>query len=120
MDAKDIFKDVPEKLRKKFKTYHQENPDIYFKFKELSEELYLTGRKKYSAHCIMNKIRWDYDIKTSDKTFKINNDYIPVYARLLMYQYPKFRYFFNIRSHSRTEYYESNEERKRKGELDNE
>jgi hypothetical protein len=56
-----------------------------------------TGRKKYSAWTIINKIRWDRDIRTDGDVFKINNDFIALYARKLIDEDSRFDGFFELR-----------------------
>jgi len=57
-----------------------------------------TGRKHYSARCIIENIRFETDLTDSDTLFKINNNFVPGLARLWMEahgkKYPK---FFHLR-----------------------
>ena len=58
-----------------------------------------TGRKHYSARTIVELLRWQTDLKDSDKTFKINDHFTPGMARLFMSEHGK-RYpdFFRLRN----------------------
>lgn len=42
-------------------------------------------------------MRWDSDLSTKDDVFKISNDYIALYARLMVYRYPEFEGFFELK-----------------------
>lgn len=88
-----------------FKKFHKENPHIYRHFKELANKMYATGRKKYSSKLIINVMRWESDLKTNSKPFKINDRFQSLYGRLLAYKDPKFRdwFEFRIRGHSDNE-----------------
>ena len=58
----------------------------------------MKGRKRYSARTIVECIRWDTDIKDTEKTFKINDHYTPGMARLFMSEYgEKYPRFFQLR-----------------------
>ena len=46
---------------------------------------------------IINRIRWETSVVTTDKDYKINNDYKPFYARLFMEEHPTYNNFFNTR-----------------------
>lgn len=45
----------------------------------------------------MEVMRWEVDLKTTGNSFKINDDFIPIYARLLIYHYPEYVDFFELR-----------------------
>lgn len=82
-----------------FAEYHSENPHVYDKFKELAFLAIKKGKKKISFKLILNVIRWEYFIQTSEqtslflegehKTFKINDAYGSRYARLFISEFPK-------------------------------
>lgn len=97
MSNETIFDNIDLGLLKKFETYHRNNPSVFETFKALAFQMQRTGRKRYSAWAIINKIRWDYDLKTHGDEFKISNDYIALYARLLIYRHPEFEPFFELK-----------------------
>jgi hypothetical protein len=78
-----------------FKKFHEKNPHVYSEFKRLAHEIKATGRKKYSVDAIIHVIRWNYDIQTTGRNFKISNNIRSIYGRLLAYQEPEFNEFFN-------------------------
>ena len=43
---------------------------------------------------IVNRIRWETDVMTTDKDYKINNDYKPFYSRLFMAEHKQYENFF--------------------------
>ena len=97
MEIKSIFDNIDKNLLNKFKKYHEENPHIYREFKRYAYAM-KGVRSKSSAWLIINRIRWDYDIKSnSNEVFKISNDYIALYSRLLIYNDPEFKDFFVIK-----------------------
>ncbi len=93
-----IFDNIDTKLKDRFKLFHYENPQIFKAFKEMCFTLSSMGRTRYSAECIINKIRWDHDSSTTGEVFKINKDYTALYSRLMVYHYPQFKDFFEFRA----------------------
>lgn len=81
-----------------FKKFHAANPHVYDRFKELAFEMKETGRKKYSSKMIINVLRWESDLKTTDKEFKINDKFQSIYGRLLVWNHPEFDGFFEFRT----------------------
>jgi hypothetical protein len=109
-----IFNEVDKGLLKRFDTFHKENPEVYSKFKELSYEMRGSGKDHYSGWTIINVIRWEYDLNTRGDVFKINNDFIALYVRLLIYQDPTFAGFFELRKMKKSNRRSSDEQRYRK------
>ena len=110
-----LFDNIDKKLLGKFKKYHTENPSVYKSFKRYAQKIRIV-HKKYSAWTIINLIRWEIDLQGGD-LFKINNDYIALYARLLMYYEPSFEGFFELRTMKAFDRRDSGEERYRKNDV---
>ena len=77
--------------------WHKANPQVWELFKQFSFEVIESGRKKYSAWQVIGRCRWETDIQTTGKEFKISNDFIAYYARLFMETYPEHKGFFQIK-----------------------
>ena len=95
--AADLFGDADPELLARFKEFHNANPVVYDLFREKALQMLLTGRGKYSAWVIIQVIRWESDLRTKGDLFKVNNDFIALYARLLIYRDRAFEDFFEIR-----------------------
>jgi hypothetical protein len=81
----------------RFKDWHRANPHVYSHFKQLAFKMKATGRQRYSARTIMEVLRWHYDLKTVGDVFEINNNFTPLYVRLLIHNHPQFTDFFELR-----------------------
>ena len=92
-----LFDGYTETVLAKFKEFHLANPAVYDEFRKLAIAIKNTGRAHYSAEIIINTIRWHRDLQTTGEVFKLNNDFKPLYARLLAYQFPEFLEFFEFR-----------------------
>jgi hypothetical protein len=93
-----VFAEYPSKVVDRFTRWHSQNPNIFERFKELARKIRSTGKKKYGARCIVEKIRYDLDERTvGEDVFEINSDYVPMLARLLIDEDPTFETFFSLR-----------------------
>lgn len=111
MSAIDFSKYPPEVLNR-FKKFHKENPQVYEEFVNTAKRMKRTGRTRYSARTIIEVLRWTRDIGTTGEVFKINDDYVPIYVRLLIHNYPEFNGFFELRK-IRSGGFKSSEQRER-------
>lgn len=111
---KSVFSDYPESVIKRFERFHSETPEIFEIFKKLSFKMLYAGRKKYSARTIFEVLRWNADLSGRKDPFKINNDFIPMYKRLLANQHREFEDFFEFRE-VKSKGIMSDEEKKRRG-----
>lgn len=84
-------------IREGFEKFHKENPHIYREFERQCMKAIEKGRKKLSAKLIINWIRWNEYLKTSDEDFKINDAYQSYYARLFTTLHPDYDQVFNFR-----------------------
>ena len=92
-----IFKNADKRLVERFRFHHNMNPQVYWLFFEKALIVLNSGRKRYSAWIIFNVIRWELNLQTVDDDFKINNDFIALYTRLLIWHHPIFDGFFELR-----------------------
>lgn len=105
MEQNNVTKMVDELIAKRsiqeaFETFNEKNPDVYNHFIRLALAAVRKGKRRISANMIINVIRWDIFMKTTDDTlftkagteisFKINDHYSSRYARLFIRDYPQF------------------------------
>ena len=84
-------------IRDGFSKFIAENPHIYKSFEEQTLRAIKKGRTKISSDLIINYIRWEQFIESSDKHFKINNSYSAYIARHFIKQNPQYSDLFNLR-----------------------
>ena len=87
----------PIKAVKRFLKYADKNPQVFDHFVKMAKQIKKTGREKYSARTIFEVLRWHLDVETHGEDFKITNDFIPMYVRLLIAQEPEFEDFFTVK-----------------------
>jgi hypothetical protein len=81
----------------KFNKFHKENPQVYKILVHLTEKAYANGREKIGIKMLFEVFRWEVLVSTNDPEFKINNNYAPYYARLIMQENPRFGEMFETR-----------------------
>lgn len=83
---------------RKFRQFHEANPHVYAKLRDLALQLKRKGRERYSITGLFEVVRWHTALNTTDPDFKLNNNLRPWYARLLMDQEPELADFFRTRT----------------------
>ena len=83
---------------RRFWAFHQRNPIIYRLFCRFCSDIQARGLRQYSAYAIMHRIRWYTHVETTDHDFKINNNFIPWYARLWMQRHPQEAALLRVRA----------------------
>lgn len=81
----------------RFRIFHEANPEVYELFKRFTFEAMNRGHQQLSAEMIINRIRWETKVVTTDADYKINNDYKPFYSRLFIVEHPQHKDFFRLR-----------------------
>jgi hypothetical protein len=78
--------------------FHAANPRVYEELRRLALTLYYRGHKHFGAKLLTEQLRWMWMERTSDMSgYKINNNFVATYARLLMKQEPELQGVFNLR-----------------------
>lgn len=83
--------------KERFELFHAENPQIYRMFEHFTKQVINTGRNKFGAQVIAERLRWYSQVETVGDDYKINNDYVAFYARLFEENNPQHKGFFRKR-----------------------
>ena len=92
-----LFGKDPKEL---FWDFHRANPEVYTLLLRKARQARAKGKTKYSMRAIWEVVRWDLNVTSTDvnqNAFKLNDHYVPHYARLIMDQNPEFEGFFELR-----------------------
>ena len=92
---------IKSEMVERFEAFDQENPHVYQLFDRFTLHAIDAGRTRFSAWAVVNRIRWFTSIETTDADYKINNDFIALYARKFMRQRPQYDGFFSIKEMTR-------------------
>lgn len=105
------------KLVARFRDYHEKNPKVWKDFLDKARLIKHTHRRdRYSAWWIINAIRWETDTATTGDVFKINNDFIALYARAAEFADKSLENLFEKREMKPERRLISREQRRREGE----
>jgi hypothetical protein len=84
-----------------FWVFHEANPEVYRLCVQLAGEALAVGRRKIGMKMVWERARWDFYVRTTDDTYKLNNNYTALYARLIMKQEPDLAGVFDVRVRKR-------------------
>ena len=84
-------------LMNRFNNFNRDNPEVYELFKRFTFQAINKGHTRLSAWMIANRIRWETQIETVNDDYKISNDYIALYSRKFMKDYPQHDGFFRTK-----------------------
>lgn len=96
--AAELFGDYSAEKLARFKEWHELNPHVFRRFKVIAFRIKATGRTAYSAYTVFYAMRFEFDLETRGDVFKINNNFLPLYVRLLVYHHPEFDGFLKLRA----------------------
>ena len=80
-----------------FMDYHRQHPWIYESLRSLALEAKAQGKTRIGMMALVNQIRWSDARGSTTDDWKMNNNYTPDYARLLMVQEPELTGMFEVR-----------------------
>lgn len=83
----------------RFEEFHAANPIVYTTLVRLAREWKekFGGGAKVGLAALRERARWEIAFVTSDTDYKINNNYTPFYARLIMAENPDLAGLFDLR-----------------------
>lgn len=85
----------------RFAAYHAENPQVYVELARLARKGVRAGATKLGIAQLFEVLRWERMLTTNDpEGFKLNNNYKPGYARMLMEREPDLEGVFDLRHSS--------------------
>lgn len=82
--------------RDKFESFHQQFPQVYAELARLARAMKARGFRSYSIMTLYGAARYRLSLD-SGEDYKLNNNHMPHYARLLMEQEPDLAGFFETR-----------------------
>lgn len=87
-------------IQSRFEEFHAGNPIIYELFCEYARQAKARGYDRIGIQFIAERIRWRINIESGDQhsKFKINQDYLSRYSRLIEEQEPDLKGFFTKRT----------------------
>lgn len=87
----------PDSPAGRFHAFHTGNPHVYEVLVAKAREWAAAGNGKLGMSLLFGMVRWVLALETQGDPYRINDHYIPFYARLIMQQEPDLRGIFNLR-----------------------
>lgn len=86
-----------DQIETRFQAFHRANPAVWVAWCARCLELLTEGRTHYSARAVVDWIRSDTNLETTDEQVKLNNDFGAYYARMYLATHPVAGEFFKLR-----------------------
>jgi hypothetical protein len=83
---------------KKFREFHAKNPHVYALLEEYAQEVWDLGYRRIGINLLIERVRWFGMVTTTDKDYKVNQNYASRYARLIRDNHPEWAGLFELRS----------------------
>ena len=90
--------EIPTDLTKAFWEFHNANPHVLERLKNLACELQDRGRQRIGIGMLFEVLRWEHYMSTTGECFKLNNNYRAFYSRLLESRVPRLQGTFTKRA----------------------
>jgi len=75
-------------IAERFAIFHAANPHVADALEALAAEWLAAGNAKVGAKALVERLRWESGIRTAGDTYRINNSFVSLYARLLIERHP--------------------------------
>lgn len=73
-------------------------PDVCQLFERFALEVMARGFTRYSADCLLHRIRWHEQVDQGNREFKINDHFSAPLARWFLSRHPEAPKFFELRA----------------------
>lgn len=85
------------KLEASFWEFHRANPEVYSTLARLAKQAKRDHGKMIGMKALFERVRWEMQIQTRRRDFKLNNNHTAFYARMLMENEPELAGLFALR-----------------------
>ncbi len=83
--------------------FHVRNPHVLQEIARVCLRVKRAGRKRWSVNAAFEVVRYNADVTTDHRTYKLNNNHRAFYARWLMRDVSELAGFFSTRDQGRIE-----------------
>jgi hypothetical protein len=84
-------------IQVRFDKFHHDHPEVYTKLVSLAREMRAIGKKDYPIRRLYFALRWYFEIETTGHSFRLYNNFAPLYAVLIMAREPDLKGIFDPR-----------------------
>lgn len=97
---------APDPLEQAAAAFHAENPQIILETIKVCQLVKSRGRKRWSINGAFEVVRYNREVTSNGKTYKLNNNHRAYYARWIMQSIPELAGFFSTREQGRVAQHE--------------
>jgi hypothetical protein len=87
---------LKDPIQVRFDKFHHDHPEVYTKLVSLAREMRAIGKKDYPIKRLYFVLRWYFEIETTGHSFRLYNNFAPLYAVLIMAREPDLKGFFDL------------------------
>jgi hypothetical protein len=80
-----------------FQQYDQSNKHIYELYKSIAVKMAQEGRRQIGSKYIFEAMRYDYTFNSNNDSYKVNNNFAPMYARKFVLEHPQYGNLFKFK-----------------------
>lgn len=77
--------------------FDHDNPQVWELFERFTLEAIHGGARRLGARLVWERMRWYSRVESTDRTFKLNNNYPQFYARKFLEHHPEHAGCFQLR-----------------------
>lgn len=81
--------------------FHRRNPHVLEAIRDVCLRVKRAGRRRWSVNAAFEVVRYNAQVTTDHRTYKLNNNHRAWYARWLMRDVPELSGFFQTRDQGR-------------------
>jgi len=81
--------------------FHKANPHVLREIARVCLKVQRAGRRRWSVNAAFEVVRYNADVTTDHRVYKLNNNHRAFYARWIMRDFPELAGFFATRDQGR-------------------
>ena len=90
-----------DRLEEAALAFHRANPHVLREMAQVALRVRRAGRRRWAIRAVFEVVRYNADVTTNGRTYKLNNNHQAFYARWLMRDVPELAGFFATREQGR-------------------
>lgn len=96
-DVAPLVRPTGATIQERFESFHSQNPWVAVALERLAREWLNHGHSRVGAKMLIERLRWEYGVRTRGDAFRLNNTLTSRYVRLLIQRNPEWADAFETR-----------------------
>jgi hypothetical protein len=98
LDMQPLVRAEGATIQERFESFHKSNPWVLVALERLAGQWLDNGHTRVGVKMLVERLRWEYGIRTKGDPFRLNNTLTSRYVRLLIERNPSWAESFELRS----------------------